>query len=121
MSFQTKVLVACFCIVAFDAVASLLSRIFEFEYIHFIWFSFILYVVIGFWRVSARIRLRNVVGNNRGFHGFYDWVVRILADWAIHSTENAAARRHARGVRHGDCYRVRFRVGLLWCFALRAL
>jgi hypothetical protein len=49
MSFQTKVLVTCFCIVAFDAVASLLSRIFEFEYIHFIWFSFILYVVIGFW------------------------------------------------------------------------
>ena len=119
MSFQTKVLVTCFCIVAFDAVASLLSRIRIHPFYLVLVYSLRRYRILG--RVSARLRLWNVVGNNRGFHGFYDWVVRILADWALHSTENATARRRARGVRYCDCYRVWIRVGLFWCRALRAL
>jgi len=49
MSFKTKVLITLLVIVGFDAIASLLSRSFQFEYANFVWLSFLIYVALGFW------------------------------------------------------------------------
>ncbi len=54
MSFATKVLITCLAVVAFDALASLLSRLLQFEYANFMWLSFLIYVVVGFWGAFAR-------------------------------------------------------------------
>jgi hypothetical protein len=49
MSFKTKLLLTLLAIVAFDAIASLLSRVFQVDYANFMWLSFLLYVAVGFW------------------------------------------------------------------------
>jgi hypothetical protein len=49
MSFKTKVLIAFLVVVGFDAIASFLSRSFQFEYANFVWLSFLIYVALGFW------------------------------------------------------------------------
>ena len=49
MSFKTKILITLLSIVAFDAIASFLSRAFHVDYSNFMWLSFLLYVVVGFW------------------------------------------------------------------------
>jgi hypothetical protein len=49
MSFKAKLLITLFAIVAFDAIASFLSRSFRVDYSHFMWLSFLLYVAVGFW------------------------------------------------------------------------
>ena len=54
MSFKTKVLITCLVVIGFDVVASLLSRAFQFEYTNFVWLSFLIYVVIGFWGAFRR-------------------------------------------------------------------
>jgi len=49
MRFKTKILITLLAIVAFDAIASFLSRAFHVDYTNFIWLSFLLYIAIGFW------------------------------------------------------------------------
>jgi hypothetical protein len=48
MSFKVKILITCCGIVAFDAVASVLSRIFQLQYTKFAVGSLLIYVVAGF-------------------------------------------------------------------------
>ena len=49
MSFNTKILITLLAIVAFDAIASFLSRAFHVDYTNFMWLSLLLYVAVGFW------------------------------------------------------------------------
>jgi hypothetical protein len=49
MSFKTKALIIFLLVIAFDAIASLLSRLLEFDYTNFMWISFLIYVAVGFW------------------------------------------------------------------------
>jgi len=49
MSFKTKVLIIFLVVIAFDAIASLLSRLLQFDYTNFVWMSFVIYVAVGFW------------------------------------------------------------------------
>src|SRR5260370_42555813 len=49
MSFKNKILIAAAIVVGFDTVASLFSRSFHFEYTRFMWVSFLIYVLVGYW------------------------------------------------------------------------
>jgi len=49
MSFKIKVLITFLLVIAFDAIASLLSRLLQFDYTNFVWISFLIYVAVGFW------------------------------------------------------------------------
>lgn len=49
MAFKNKVLVAALVIVGFDAVASFLSRSLQFDYTRLMWFSLLIYIVLGYW------------------------------------------------------------------------
>jgi len=54
MSFKTKIIATVFGIAAFDAVASFLSRMLQFEYTKLMWVSFLIYVVVGYWGAHRR-------------------------------------------------------------------
>jgi hypothetical protein len=49
MAFKNKLLFAALLVVGFDAVASLFSRSSHFEYTRFVWVSFLIYVLVGYW------------------------------------------------------------------------
>jgi hypothetical protein len=49
MSFKAKILITLMAIVAFDAIASFISKAFRVDYSNFMWLSFVLYVAVGFW------------------------------------------------------------------------
>jgi hypothetical protein len=49
MSFKTKILVTCLVVVAFDTVASLVSRTLEVEYAYFMFLSLLIYLTVGYW------------------------------------------------------------------------
>jgi hypothetical protein len=49
MSFKNKLLIAALLVVGFDTVASLFSRSFQFEYTRFMWISFLIYFLVGYW------------------------------------------------------------------------
>lgn len=49
MPFKAKILITILAIVGFDALASILSRISQFEYTRLMWVSFLIYVVVGYW------------------------------------------------------------------------
>jgi len=54
MPFKAKILLTVLAIVAFDATASSVSRILQFDYTRFVWLSFLLYVLIGYWGAYHR-------------------------------------------------------------------
>jgi hypothetical protein len=54
MSFKNKILIAALLVVGFDAAASLFSRRFHFEYTRFMWVSFLIYVLVGYWGAYRR-------------------------------------------------------------------
>jgi uncharacterized protein YqgC (DUF456 family) len=54
MTFKSKVLVTAFVIVGFDAVASFLSKRFQFDYTILVWASFLIYAAAGYWGAHRR-------------------------------------------------------------------
>jgi hypothetical protein len=54
MTFKGKILVAILVVVGFDAVASLLSRLFQFDYTNLVWLSLLIYVAAGYWGAHRR-------------------------------------------------------------------
>jgi hypothetical protein len=54
MPFKTKILITALAIVAFDAIASFISRAFHVDYTNFMWLSFLLYVAVGFWGAQRK-------------------------------------------------------------------
>jgi hypothetical protein len=54
MTFRGKILVTILAVVTFDALASSLSRVFQFDYTNLVWASFLLYAVAGYWGAHRR-------------------------------------------------------------------
>jgi hypothetical protein len=54
MSFKDKIMVTSAVTVGFDAVASLASRVFQFDYTNLIWISLVIYVAVGYWGAHRR-------------------------------------------------------------------
>jgi hypothetical protein len=54
MSFKSKILITVVGIVGFDAVSSFVSRSFQLDYRNWMWLSFFLYAVVGFWGAHRR-------------------------------------------------------------------
>lgn len=54
MTFKGKTLVVILVIVGFDAVASLLSKLFQFDYTNLVWASLLIYVAAGYWGAHRR-------------------------------------------------------------------
>src|SRR5580765_8814371 len=54
MTFKDKILVTIVVIVAFDAVSSLVSRVFHFDYNNLIGISLVIYVAAGYWGAHLR-------------------------------------------------------------------
>jgi hypothetical protein len=70
MSFKTKILITCFGVIVFDAVASLWSRVFHFEYTRFVVVSLLIYVGAGFFGAFRRGFFYGVLlGGITGFAG----------------------------------------------------
>lgn len=54
MTFKSKILVTIVVIVGFDAVASLASRILQFDYANLVWVSLVIYLAAGYWGAHRR-------------------------------------------------------------------
>jgi hypothetical protein len=54
MTFKGKILVTIAVIVGFDAVASLASRILQFDYTNLVWVSLVIYLAAGYWGAHRR-------------------------------------------------------------------
>jgi hypothetical protein len=54
MAFRSKILVTILVVCGFDAVASALSRIFQFEYTKLAWAPFLIYLALGYWGAQRR-------------------------------------------------------------------
>ena len=54
MTFKSKLLITVLVVVAFDAGASLLSRLLQFDYTNLTYVSFLIYVLAGYWGAHRR-------------------------------------------------------------------
>lgn len=54
MAFTTKILITILAIVGFDAIASVASKVFQFDYTNLVWVSLVIYVAAGYWGAHRR-------------------------------------------------------------------
>ena len=54
MAFRRKIPITIFIVVGFDAIASVLSRSFQFDYTRLIWVSLLIYFAVGYWGAHRR-------------------------------------------------------------------
>jgi hypothetical protein len=54
MTFKIKILISILAIIGFDAIASLTSRVFQFDYTNLVWVSLVIYLAAGYWGAHRR-------------------------------------------------------------------
>lgn len=54
MTFKRKIFVVILVVIGFDVVASLLSRLFRFDYTNLVWVSLLIYLAAGYWGAHYR-------------------------------------------------------------------
>lgn len=54
MTFKGKILIIILVIVGFDALVSVLSKLFQFDYTNLVWASFLIYLAAGYWGAHRR-------------------------------------------------------------------